>query len=307
MTSAPLLSAGLRRRLEDDGVDADDVAAVIRRALDEDITDRGDVTSLACIEETQCSAASFVARGSGCLAGMHVVAAVIETVCGANEIELEVLVDDGGILEAGTIIARVEASTRSLLVVERTALNLLCHLSGIASTTAQWVRAVAGTGAVIRDTRKTTPGLRALEKYAVRCGGGMNHRMNLSDAVLVKDNHIAAAGGVVATFSLVRAHVDDLSIEIEVDNLDQLDTAIEAGADLVLLDNFSVDDLRRAVETGRRHLSTTGRPVLFEASGGLTLATVRAVADTGVQFLAVGNLTHSSPILDIGLDFLDPH
>jgi nicotinate-nucleotide pyrophosphorylase (carboxylating) len=191
----------------------------------------------------------------------------------------------------------------SLLLAERTALNLLCHLSGIASATAEWVSAVAGTKSVIRDTRKTTPGLRMVEKYAVRCGGGVNHRMNLSDAVLVKDNHVAAAGGIVEALTLVRGRVKDLPIEIEVDSLDQLTEAISAGADLILLDNFTVDEMKFAVEIRRVHQATFGRPVLLEASGGLTLETARAVATTGVDFLAVGSLTHSSSSLDIGLDF----
>ncbi len=297
------LSAQLRSQLAGVGLDADDVAGLIRRTLREDLTRRGDVTSLACIDRSQRSVASFVSREHGRLAGFDVAGAVIEMVGGPGACRIDVLVQDGEVLEPGEIIAEVEAPTRSLLIAERSALNLLCHLSGIASVTAQWVDAVAGTGAFIRDTRKTTPGLRALEKYAVRCGGGVNHRMNLSDAVLIKDNHVAAVGGVAEAFAMVRRHVKDLPIEIEVDTLDQLLAAIEAGADLVLLDNFSLDNMRMAIEIGRQHERATGRPVLFEASGGLTLETACAVAQSGVQFLAVGNLTHSSPILDIGLDF----
>jgi nicotinate-nucleotide pyrophosphorylase (carboxylating) len=190
-----------------------------------------------------------------------------------------------------------------MLTAERTALNLMCHLSGIATATSQWVDAVAGTGAIIRDTRKTTPGLRILEKYAVRCGGGQNHRMSLSDAALVKDNHIAAAGGVEQAFSKVRELASSLPIEIEVDTLDQLHVALAAGADVVLLDNMPPSIMRQAVTIGAEHKRSTGRDVLLEASGGLTLGNARDVAETGVHFISVGGLTHSSQILDIGLDF----
>jgi nicotinate-nucleotide pyrophosphorylase (carboxylating) len=179
----------------------------------------------------------------------------------------------------------------------------MCHLSGIATATSQWVDAVAGTGAIIRDTRKTTPGLRILEKYAVRCGGGQNHRMSLSDAALVKDNHIAAAGGVEQAFSKVRELASSLPIEIEVDTLDQLHVALAAGADVVLLDNMPPSVMRQAVTIGAEHKLSTGRDVLLEASGGLTLGNARDVAESGVHFISVGGLTHSSPILDIGLDF----
>jgi nicotinate-nucleotide pyrophosphorylase (carboxylating) len=192
-------------------------------------------------------------------------------------------------------VVTARGRTRDLLLAERTALNLVGHLSGIATATAAWVSAVAGTNARIRDTRKTTPGLRALEKYAVRCGGGVNHRMSLSDAALVKDNHVLAAGGVAAAFAAVRREFPGLPVEVEVDTLGQLDEVVEAGADLVLLDNFSIADLSEAV---RR---TAGRARL-EASGGLTLDRARAVAETGVDFLAIGALTHSAPVLDIGAD-----
>jgi nicotinate-nucleotide pyrophosphorylase (carboxylating) len=190
-----------------------------------------------------------------------------------------------------------------MLTAERTALNLLCHLSGVATATSKWVDAIAGTASIIRDTRKTTPGLRAMEKYAVRCGGGQNHRMSLSDAALVKDNHIAAAGGVAEAFGKVRELAVNLPIEIEVDTLDQLRVALDAGADVVLLDNMSPDIMREAVKISANHTSATGHAVLLEASGGLTLERAYAVAETGVHFISVGGLTHSSPILDIGLDF----
>jgi nicotinate-nucleotide pyrophosphorylase (carboxylating) len=177
-------------------------------------------------------------------------------------------------------------------------LNLLCHLSGVATLTRLWVDAVAGTGAAIRDTRKTTPTMRALEKYAVRCGGGVNHRMGLWDAALVKDNHVAAAGGVVPAFEAVRRHFPGLPVEVECDTLEQVREALEAGADLVLLDNMPLAELRQAVELAR------GTGAKLEASGGLSLDTARAVAETGVDYLAVGALTHSAPVLDLGLDLL---
>jgi len=188
-----------------------------------------------------------------------------------------------------------------LLTAERTALNLLCHLSGIATATRRWVDAVDGTGAAIRDTRKATPGLRALEEYAVRCGGGVNHRMSLSDAALVKDNHVVAAGGVREAFELVRKEFPGLAVEVEVDDVAGALEAVDAGADLILLDNFDVPRLREAVE------AVAGRSRL-ESSGGLTLENARAVAETGVDYLAVGALTHSSPVLDVGADLrpLDP-
>jgi nicotinate-nucleotide pyrophosphorylase (carboxylating) len=192
----------------------------------------------------------------------------------------------------------VEAPTASLLVAERTSLNLLCHLSGVATLTARWVAATAGTRAKVRDTRKTTPGLRALEKYAVRCGGGVNHRMSLSDAALVKDNHVLAAGGVAAAFVKVHALEATLPVEIEVDSLDGLQEAIDAGADLVLLDNFTTDEMTQAVRLVADH----GAGVRLEASGGLTLETAGAVAATGVDYIAVGELTHSARVLDLGLD-----
>ncbi len=203
---------------------------------------------------------------------------------------------DGARLAGGEPALVVRAPVRGLLTAERTALNLLCHLSGVATATAAWVDAVAGTGARIRDTRKTLPGLRLLEKYAVRCGGGVNHRLGLGDAVLIKDNHVAAAGSVGAALDRARAAAPDLPCEVEVDSLDQLDEVLELGAELVLLDNFTVAQTAEAV---RRRGS---RPTLLESSGGLALANARAYAETGVEFLAVGALTHSVTALDVGLD-----
>ena len=197
---------------------------------------------------------------------------------------------------AGETVLAATGPVRTLLTGERSALNLLCHLSGIATLTATWVRAVDGTGARIRDTRKTTPGLRALEKAAVVVGGGHNHRMSLSDAALVKDNHVVAAGGVARAFELVRAAFPGLPVEVECDTVRQVEEVVAAGADLVLLDNMTLADLREAVAICR------ARGVRTEASGGLTLEVARGVAETGVDFLSVGALTHSAPVLDLGLD-----
>jgi nicotinate-nucleotide pyrophosphorylase (carboxylating) len=227
-----------------------------------------------------------------------VAAAVIETVCGERASAFDMLVVDGTPVEPGTPIATVTAPTRLLLTAERTALNLLCHLSGVATLTRRWADALEGTKARVRDTRKTTPGLRALEKYAVRCGGGFNHRMGLYDMALVKDNHVAAAGGVAEAFALVRELADTIAVEIEVDSIDGLRTAIEAGADEVLIDNFTPDLMRAAVAVR----DEMDRSVVIEASGGLTVETARIVGETGVDFIAVGELTHSARVLDIGLD-----
>ncbi|MCU1368478.1 MAG: nadC [Ilumatobacteraceae bacterium] len=296
------LAEETRRRLADGGVDADAVAAVVRMAVSEDLAGGIDVTSTATVPAGQRSMATFGARGRGTLAGLAVAAAVIDAVCGPDASDFDYLADDGDDVAAGTDIARVEAPTRLLLTAERSALNLLCHLSGVATLTRRWADALQGTPAKVRDTRKTTPGLRFLEKYAVRCGGGVNHRMALSDAALVKDNHVLAAGGVAAAFAAVRALAATIPVEIEVDSLDGLAEAMDAGADLILLDNFSVAQMRAGVEVMREFERSTGRRVLLEASGGLSIEVARAVADTGVDYIAVGGLTHSAPVLDIGLD-----
>ncbi|MCU1398610.1 MAG: nadC [Acidimicrobiales bacterium] len=296
------LAEETRRRLADGGVDADAVAAVVRMAVSEDLAGGIDVTSTATVPPDQRSMATFGARGSGTLAGLAVAAAVIDTVCGPDASEFDYLADDGDRVAAGADIARVEAPTRLLLTAERSALNLLCHLSGVATLTRRWADALQGTPAKVRDTRKTTPGLRFLEKYAVRCGGGVNHRMGLSDAALVKDNHVLAAGGVAAAFAAVRALAATIPVEIEVDSLDGLAEAMHAGADLILLDNFTVEQMRAGVEVMRDFEQSTGRRVLLEASGGLSIEVARAVAETGVDYIAVGGLTHSAPVLDIGLD-----
>ena len=282
------------------GLDPDAVSELVRAALREDLLGGIDVTSVATIAADHRSRASFVARAEGVVAGLPVAAAVIDTVCGDAAEPLTYRVSDGTSVVAGTVVAEVTAPTRSLLTAERTALNLLCHMSGVATLTRRWVDTIAETGAVVRDTRKTTPGLRALEKYAVRCGGGSNHRMGLSDMALVKDNHVAAVGGITEAYDRVR-HLDSVPIEIEVDTLDDLREAIEAGADEVLIDNFTPDEMRRAVAL--RDELRLG--VSLEASGGLTIENAREVAETGVDFIAVGELTHSARILDVGLDLID--
>jgi nicotinate-nucleotide pyrophosphorylase (carboxylating) len=225
---------------------------------------------------------------------LPVAVAVLDAVT-EGAVEIDVHVDDGDVVGKGDVLMTAKALTRQLLVAERTLLNLLCHLSGIATQTRLWAEALEGTGAAVRDTRKTTPGLRALEKYAVRAGGGQNHRMSLSDAALVKDNHVVAAGGVAAAFDAVRSSFPDVPVEVECDTVEQVAEAVAAGADLVLLDNMTIDELRAAVRVA------AGRARL-EASGGLTLASAKEVGSTGVDYVAVGALTHSAPILDIGVD-----
>ena len=274
-------------------LDAEAVLAVARAAVEEDLAGGVDVTSVATVPEDLVGTAAFVARAAGVVAGVPVAMAVLDAV---GEVEHLSRVPDGSDVEPGTTVLEVRGPVRSLLTAERSALNLLCHLSGVATLTRQWADAVAGTGAHVRDTRKTTPGLRLLEKYAVRCGGGVNHRMSLSDAALVKDNHVVAAGGVAAAFAAVRAQFPDVEVEVECDTLEQVREVVEAGVDLVLLDNMSLDDVQAAVEV----CSAAG--VMTEASGGLRLADARAVAETGVDFLAVGALTHSAPVLDVGVD-----
>lgn len=276
-------------------LDPRDVAQLIDLALEEDLDGGVDVTTVATIPEDQRATLELTARRAGVVAGVPVAAAVFLLVAGDEDIELVFVHDDGDAVQPGDVIISVTGRTHDLLRAERPALNLLGHLSGIATLTRTWVDAIAGSRAAIRDTRKTTPGMRRLEKYAVRCGGGVNHRMSLSDAALVKDNHVAAAGGVAQAFAAVRAAFPDVPVEVEVDSLEQLDEVLEAGADLVLLDNFTPEQMREAVAR------TEGRARL-EASGGLTLDVAAEVAATGVDYLAVGALTHSAPVLDIGAD-----
>jgi nicotinate-nucleotide pyrophosphorylase (carboxylating) len=280
------------------GLDPDGVAAIVRMAVTEDLMGGVDVTSVATVPADQRSIGTFGSRGHGVVAGLAVAAAAIDAVCGDAASDVEYLVADGDRVGPGDEVLRVTAPTRSLLTAERTSLNLLCHLSGVATLTRRWADALEGTRCVVRDTRKTTPGLRALEKYAVRCGGGANHRMGLSDAALVKDNHVVAAGGVAAAFAAVRSLEQSIPVEIEVDSLDGLRVAIDAGADAVLLDNFDLADMRAAVVVR----DDSGRAVVLEASGGLTLEVARQVGETGVDHVAVGELTHSAKVLDLGLD-----
>ncbi|GAA1151881.1 nicotinate-nucleotide pyrophosphorylase (carboxylating) [Kitasatospora gansuensis] len=288
------LDPALAEMLEAAGLDPVEVEDIATLALAEDLAGGEDVTSVATVPADAVATADFTARQAGVVAGLRIAEAVVSLVC-EEEFEVERHVEDGDRVEAGQVLLSVRSRTRDLLTAERSALNLLCRLSGIATATRAWADALEGTKAQVRDTRKTTPGLRSLEKFAVRAGGGSNHRMSLSDAALVKDNHVVAAGGVAEAFRAVRAAYPELPVEIEVDRLDQIPPVLEAGADLILLDNFTVAELQQAVEL------VNGRAKL-EASGGLTLATAHEVAQTGVDYLAVGALTHSSPILDIGLD-----
>ncbi len=277
-------------------MDRTDYAEVVARALSEDLGDRGDITSEACVPETARSEALVVARASGVIAGLDVAGYVFSTI--DHDVRYEKLVQDGDLVEADDHVARVAGHSRSVLTAERTALNLLGRMSGVATATAGLVDLVAGTGAAITDTRKTMPGLRALDKYAVRAGGGVNHRFGLYDAVMIKDNHIIAAGGIVGAVEAARAAVgDDVMVVVEVADLDQLGQALETEADRVLLDNMGVDQLRAAVEMVGGRMTT-------EASGGVNRENVRAIAETGVDFISVGWITHSAPQLDIALDFL---
>jgi nicotinate-nucleotide pyrophosphorylase (carboxylating) len=276
------------------GLNPLDVSEVALRALHEDCDDNGDVTSIATIPINQVSILDLVAREAGTVAGIPVAASVF-VILGGSEVSIKTPVSDGDDVVAGQVLISITGPTRILLQGERPALNLLSHLSAIATATQAWATALGESGTKVRDTRKTTPGLRTLEKYAVRCGGGLNHRMNLSDAALIKDNHVVAAGGVAQAYELIKNHFPDLPVEVEVDSLDQLEEALTVGADLVLLDNFSIDELREAVKV------TAGRAKL-EASGGFTIDSAADVATTGVDYVAVGAITHSAPVLDIGAD-----
>jgi nicotinate-nucleotide pyrophosphorylase (carboxylating) len=295
------LSATTTEALQSAGLDAKSVAALIRAALAEDLGQAGDITSAATIPATTELRARFVSRAVGTAAGLPVLAAVADIGLGpAPGASFTALIADGDPLTPGRALAEIAGPARSVLALERTALNLVGHLCGVATVTAQWVAAVAGTGAQIRDTRKTTPLLRQLDKYAVRCGGGTNHRRGLDDAILVKDNHVAAAGGIGPALDAVwRSHPrGSVIVQIEVDDLEQLEAALEHAAPQILLDNFDVDLCRKAAELIRRRAPGT----VVEVSGGLSLDRAAAYAKTGVDYLAVGALTHSAPSLDIGLD-----
>lgn len=277
------------------------IEPVVRLALAEDLGRAGDVTAMACIPEDARMRAAFAARKPGVLAGIDCVRLAVLAMNPKASVDLSLR--DGDAFDAGAVLAVVEADARAFLSAERTALNLVGRLSGVATLTRAYVEAVAGTKARIADTRKTTPGLRALEKHAVACGGGINHRFGLDDAILIKDNHVAVCGGVAEAVRRAKAFAPHLmKVEVEVDGLDQLDAVlalIDEGAapDVIMLDNFSLDDLRVAV------VRVAGRIVL-EASGGVDLTTVRGIAETGVDVISVGALTHSAPVLDIGLDAL---
>jgi nicotinate-nucleotide pyrophosphorylase (carboxylating) len=272
------------------------IEPVVRAALAEDLGRAGDVTAQACIPEGSRMRAVFAARKAGVLAGIDCVRLAVLAMDPRAAIALKLR--DGDAFEAGAVLAEVEADARAFLAAERTALNLLGRLCGVATLTRAYVDAVAGTNVRIADTRKTTPGLRALEKHAVLCGGGVNHRFGLDDAILIKDNHVAVCGGVGEAVRRARTAVGHLmKVEVELDGLDQLDEALAAGPDVIMLDNFTLPLLREAVAR------TAGR-VTLEASGGVNLETVRAIAETGVDVISVGALTHSAPNLDIGLDVL---
>jgi len=270
----------------------EEIIRFVDRTIEEDLDGGIDVTSVATIPDGLESDAQFLAKADGVVAGVEIAELVMKR-CGVSG--FKTLRRDGDSVKRGELIAIATGDTRSILLAERTALNFMTHLSGIATLTARWVEAVAGTKAKIRDTRKTTPGLRTLEKYAVRLGGGVNHRSSLSEQALIKDNHIAASGSLTVAFLALRKEFPSIEVEVEVDDLDQLREAIGAGAALIMLDNMDLEMTSRAVEI------TAGRAKL-ESSGGLTLENARAYAECGVDYLAVGALTHSAPALDISLD-----
>ncbi len=269
------------------------VLALVELAISEDLMGGTDVTSLSTIPETQISELDLVARKQGVISGIDVASLVFYSI--NNKIQIVQKVKDGSEVKENQSILTAKGPTTDLLTAERTALNFLSHLSGIATLTNKWVKEISSTSASIRDTRKTTPGLRILEKYAVRCGGGKNHRMSLNDQALIKDNHIVAAGSILKAVEKVKDKFPELPLEIEVDNLDQLKEVLQTDIKLILLDNFTIEDLQRAV-------SLNNKKAKLEASGGITFENARKIAQTGVDYLAVGALTHSAPVLDIGGD-----
>jgi len=295
------ISPAVRHALRGAGLDVADVRRVVGTALGEDLRYGPDATTLACVPAGARAQAVLATRRAGTLAGLPVALAVFDAVLGPDGYQVLAARADGDRLAPGDAVLRVRGEVGGLLTAERTALNLLCHLSGIATATAAWVHAVRGTGCAVRDSRKTVPGLRLLAKYAVRCGGGRNHRLGLGDAVLIKDNHVAAAGSVTAAIAAARASAPGLACEVEVTSLAELDEALAAGAAEVLLDNMSPALCAAAV----RRVRELGAATRLEASGGLTIEVAPAYAGTGVDYLAVGAITHSAPALDIGLD-LDP-
>jgi len=275
------------------GLDPAWVDDVVRRALAEDLGDRGDVTSQATIPAGQTGTADVIARAPGVVAGLPVAVAVLDTV--VDDAQVDQRRTDGDRVSPHDILLTVTGSTQRLLTAERTMLNLLCRISGVATATRAWADALAGSGTTVLDTRKTTPGLRALEKYAVRCGGGTNKRLGLYDVAMIKDNHIVAAGGVAAAYDAVRRTYPDIVIQVEVSTVDMAVNSVRAGATFLLCDNMPPDQLRAVVVA-------VGQTVELEATGGLTLARAREYAETGVHYLSVGALTHSAPIVDIAMD-----
>jgi len=290
------LATDVVQRLTAAGLDAGKIYADVVAAVEEDLPGE-DVTSEATVGPTTVATADLVARTDGVVAGLAVAELVFAFVVGPS-VEVTPSVEDGDAVRRDDVLLTVRGPVALLLTAERTALNYLCHLSGVATVTARWKAALDGTGAQVRDTRKTTPHLRALEKYAVRCGGGTNHRATLSDQALVKDNHVLAAGGVVPAYRAVRSRYPDVLVQVEVTTLDQLHELLEVGADQILLDNMTTAMMTEAVRV------TAGRAML-EASGGLSIERAREVAGTGVDYLAVGALTHSAPVLDVAMDLKD--
>jgi nicotinate-nucleotide pyrophosphorylase (carboxylating) len=288
------LPGELSTTLAQAGLEPEYVEDLVRAAVEEDLARGVDVTSEAIVSRDQQAAGDLVARSDGVVAGLAIAEATFVTTSD-GPVEISNAVSDGQAVTAGSVLMTVSGATRGLLLAERTALNLLCHLSGIATATRRWADALAGTDAVVRDTRKTTPLLRSLEKYAVRCGGGENHRMSLSDAALIKDNHVLAAGGIAAAYQAVMKAFPDLPVEIEVDSVDGAAEAAAAGAQLIMLDNFTSVEVAKAVQV------VAGRAKL-EVSGGLTIYAAREYGETGVDYLAVGAITHSAPALDIAFD-----
>lgn len=280
------------------GLDVDETRALVRQALDEDLRYGPDATTDATVPADAVATATMAPRQAGTVAGLDVALLVLDEVLGTGHYTVLGRVEDGHRVVSGEPVLTLEAPTRGLLTAERTMLNLVCHLSGIATTTSHWVDAVAGTETKIRDSRKTLPGMRALQKYAVRVGGGVNHRMGLGDEALIKDNHVAAAGSVVAALRAVRTHAPDIACEVEVDSLEQFDEVLAEDVELILLDNFPLWQTQIAVQRRNTHAPETR----LESSGGLTLEVAADYARTGVDYLAVGALTHSVTVLDLGLD-----
>jgi len=271
-----------------------DLDEFVQRVLAEDLGRGGDVTSKATIAEHARLNAAMNARQGLVVAGIEIAAAFFKALDAS--VEIEILVADGQRAEHGTMLTRLSGNARAMLAAERPALNTLQHLSGIATLTREYADAIAGTGTILIDTRKTVPGLRVLEKYASRMGGAQNHRMRLDDGVLIKDNHVAVCGGVAEAVHRAKAANTGLPVQVEVDRIDQIEPALSAGADRLLLDNMDPAQLREAVRV-------VAKRVPLEASGGVTLETIRFLAETGVDFISVGRITQSAPAVDIGLDY----